>query len=45
MMPSVTKHGMDFNCFLSVKSILEEGLERGHFSVYTTILCDVVTAK
>ena len=37
MIPSVTKHGVDFNCFFSVKNI-EEGLERGHFSG------DIVTA-
>ena len=45
MMPSVTKHGVDFNRFLSVKSVSEEGLERNHIAVYTTIHCDIVTAR
>ena len=44
-MPSVTKHGVDFICFLSVKSISEEGLERNHIAMYTTINCDIVTDR
>ena len=30
---------MDFNNFLSVKNMLEDGLERDHIAVNTTIYC------
>ena len=30
---------MDFNNFLSVKNMLEDGLERDHITVNTTIYC------
>ena len=41
MMPSVTKHRVVLNCFLSVKNMRmsEEGLERDHITVNTTIYC------
>ena len=32
MMPSVTKHREDFNRFLSVKNMSEEGLEHDHIT-------------
>ena len=43
MMPSVTKHRVVFNCFLSVKNIhmSEEGLERNHITLNTTIYCAI----
>ena len=41
MMPSITKHRVDFNCFLSLKNMSEEGLERDHIMVNTTIYCEI----
>ena len=41
MMPSVTKHLVDFKCFLSVKNMSEKGLERDHITVTTTIYCEI----
>ena len=46
MMQSVNKHREDFNRFLSVKNMSEEGLERDHITVNTTIYCEnTVTAR
>ena len=41
MMASVTKHLVDFNCFLSVKNMSEKGLGHDHITVNTTIYCEI----
>lgn len=41
MMPFVTKHPVDCNCFLSVKNMSEKGLEHDHITVNTTIYCEI----
>ena len=35
----LTKHRVDFNYFLSVKNMSEEGLEHDHITANTTIYC------
>ena len=47
MMPSVTKYREDFNRFLSVKNMSEEGLEHDHITVNTNnyVLWNTVTAR
>ena len=42
MMPSVTKHREDFNRFLSVKNMSEEGLEHDHITVNTNMYCEIL---
>ena len=42
MMPSVTKHLEDFNHFLSVKNMSEEGLEHDHITVNTNMYCEIL---
>ena len=41
-MPSVTKHREDFNRFLSVKNMSEEGLEHDHITVNTNMYCEIL---
>ena len=41
-MPSVTKHRQDFNRFLSVKNMSEEGLEHDHITVNTNMYCEIL---